>query len=72
MLIRTSEELAKGTEMDLHFSVPGDSLPIHVRAEVVRRTTLGREDFSGLGVRFLSFVGEGQHRLELFLRRRSR
>ena len=26
-------------------------------------------DFTGAGVRFLSFVGEGRHRLELFLRR---
>jgi hypothetical protein len=69
MLLRTESELAEGEEVLLHFSLPGDDLPIHVQAEVVRHTTFAREDFTGVGVRFLSFVGEGQHQLELFLRR---
>jgi CheY-like chemotaxis protein len=69
MLLRTSSEQIEGSEVLLHFSLPGDDLPIHVQAEVVRRTTFAREDFTGAGVRFLSFVGEGLHRLELFLRR---
>jgi hypothetical protein len=72
MLLRTPKEIDKGTEVDLHFTVPGDDLPIHVRAKVVRNTTFGREDFTGVGARFLSFVGEGRHRLELFLRRGTR
>ncbi len=70
MLVRTQEKLATGTELDLQFTVPGDDLPIHASAEVVRGTTFAREDFSGLAVRFLSFVGEGQHRLDLFLRKK--
>jgi hypothetical protein len=69
MLLRTTSEQVEGREVVLHFNLPGDDLPIHVQAEVVRRTTFAREDFTGAGVRFLSFVGEGQHRLELFLRR---
>jgi hypothetical protein len=69
MLLRTTSEQAEGSELVLHFNLPGDDLPIHVQAEVVRRTTFAREDFTGAGVRFLRFVGEGQHRLELFLRR---
>jgi hypothetical protein len=72
MLVRTTAEEAKGTELGVEFKVPGDDLPIHARAEVVRATTFGRESFSGLGLRFLSFVGEGQHRLELFLHSRNR
>ena len=69
MLLRTDADLAKGRQVELHFTVPGDDLPIHASAEVVRSTTFGREDFQGLGVRFLSFNGDGQHRLELYLRR---
>jgi hypothetical protein len=69
MLVRTPKEQVEGSEIVLHFSLPGDDLPIHVEAEVVRRTTFAREDFTGAGVRFLSFVGEGLHQLELFLRR---
>jgi hypothetical protein len=68
MLVRTSEEIPKGSHLDLQFTVPGDDLPIRASAEVVRRTTFGREDFTGLGLRYVSFVGEGQHRLDLFLR----
>lgn len=67
MLVRTQTAIAKGVEIDLQFTVPGDDLPIHARAVVVRQTTFAREDFPGLAVRFLSFVGEGQHRLSLFL-----
>jgi HAMP domain-containing protein len=69
MLLRTSTPAPIGREVGLHFTLPGDDLPIHVHARVVRGTTFAREDFDGLAVHFLSFVGEGQHRLELLLRR---
>lgn len=70
ILLRTRIELLVGEEVDLRLTAPGDDLPIQVRAQVVRHTSFGREDFSGFGLRFLSFVGEGQHRLGLFLGRR--
>jgi len=72
MLLRTPTSVPAGSEVDLHFTLPGDDLPIHVRAHVIRGTTFAREDFTGLAVRFLSFVGEGQHRLEMLLRRQRR
>ncbi len=70
MLVRTQSDAAKGAEVKLHFTIPGDDLPIHASAVVVRGTTFAREDFPGLAVRFLSFVGEGQHRLAMFLGKR--
>lgn len=70
MLLRTGTSAPIGSEVELHFTLPGDALPIHLRAQVVRGTTFAREDFTGLAVRFLSFVGEGQHRLEMLLHRR--
>ncbi len=69
MLLRTDEPVPVGGEVDLVFTVPGDDLPIHARARVVRSTTFGRESFAGVGVTFSSFVGEGQHRYELYLSR---
>jgi hypothetical protein len=69
ILLQTNEKLAAGSQLDLRFSVPEDPLPIQVQAEVVRSATFGRESFAGLGLRFLSFVGEGQHRLDSFLYR---
>jgi hypothetical protein len=71
MLMRTSATVDHGSKVNLQFTVPGDDLPIHAQGVIVRSTTFAREDFPGYAVRFLSFVGEGQHRLALFLGRRS-
>jgi len=67
MLILTTDRLAIGSQLDLRFTVPDDPLPIQARAEVVRSATFGRERFTGFGLRFLSFVGDGQHRLDALL-----
>jgi hypothetical protein len=66
MLLRTQTQLPKGTEVELELKLPGDTSTIRTRTLVVRHTTLGREDVLGLGVRFLSFEGDGQQRLEEF------
>lgn len=67
MLIRAGNRCRPGQALGLQFRVPGQDRPIRVSAEVVRTTTFGREDFDGMGVRFLSFGGDGQYRLERFL-----
>jgi hypothetical protein len=67
MLLRTNLRRRRDSQLDLQFILPGSDRPIHVRAIVVRMTTFGREDFAGLGVRFLSFSADGQYRLERFL-----
>ncbi len=67
MLLRTPARLQPGPAVGLRFTVPGQERPIQVSAEAVRATTFAREEFDGLGVRFLSFSGDGQYRLERFL-----
>lgn len=67
MLLKTSSRRRPGSLLDLQFTLPGIDRPIRIKAAVVRMTTFGREDFTGLGVRFLSFSGDGQYRLERFL-----
>ncbi len=69
MLVQSKSDLKTGVDVDLEFTLPSSECSIRVAAEVVRKTTFGREDFDGLGLRFLSFVGEGQHHVELFLHR---
>ncbi|MEM8963044.1 MAG: PilZ domain-containing protein [Acidobacteriota bacterium] len=67
MLIRTDERYAKGTQIELEFTLPQDPRPVRVVAEVMRVTTIGREEVSGIGVRFLSFSGDSQRRFIMFL-----
>ena len=37
--------------------------PIVAKGEVVRRAQVERDDFNGLGIRFLSFAADGEFRI---------
>jgi len=67
MLIRTSEEFPIGSEIRLEFALAEDQEPITCQAEVVRYTRPDVENVRGMGVTFLSFMSDGQQRLEEFL-----
>ena len=69
MLIQTDKRYEKGTKIELEFTLPDDHRPIVGVAEVMRATTIGREEIAGLGVRFLSFSGDSQRRYLAFLQR---
>jgi len=67
MLLRTSEEFPVGSEIRLEFALAEDEEPIICSAEVVRYTRPEVENIRGMGVTFLTFMGDGKERLEQFL-----
>ena len=67
LLIRTQQQLERGTRVACDFKLPGDSRPIRSRAEVVRQAHSRRENLTGIGARFLSFEGDGERRLQTFV-----
>ncbi|MDA8017640.1 MAG: PilZ domain-containing protein [Thermoanaerobaculia bacterium] len=67
LLIRTDRRYEKGTQIDFEFSFGKEPRPLRGVAEVVRHTTIGKEQVAGIGMRFLAFEGDSQRRLEAFL-----
>ncbi len=53
MLIEADAPLATGIRLDLQFTLPGESQPAHVSAEVIRHVRLAGGRGHRLGVRFL-------------------
>lgn len=67
MLMRTDKRYEVGTRIQFEFTLPHDSRAIIGIAEIVRHTMIGRDQVSGVGVRFLSFAGDSQRRFESFI-----
>ncbi len=67
MLIRTEKRYDMGTQIHFEFSLPDDIRPLVGVAEVVRQTMPGRDSVGGVGVRFISFVGDSQRRFESYI-----
>ena len=67
MLLRTEKRYEKGTRLEFEFGLPNDHRPIVGIAEIVRHTMIGRDNVSGVGVRFLSFAGDSQRRFESYI-----
>ncbi len=67
MLLRTDKRYEKGTRIQFEFELPNDHRAIVGIAEIVRHTMIGRDNISGVGVRFLSFAGDSQRRYESFI-----
>lgn len=68
MLIRTDRRYEIGTQIDFEFTLPRDPRPVAGVAEIMRYTSYGKEEGTGVGVRFLSFAGDSQRRFESYLR----
>lgn len=68
MLIRTNQRYQIGTQVEFEFQIPDDSRPVRGKAEVVRHTHAGRDSVGGIGMRFVSFAGDSQHRFEQYCR----
>lgn len=71
MLIQTERRYDLGTRINFEFNLPTDPRPIAGVADIVRHTTIGREQVGGIGVRFLSFTGDSQLRFESYLKQQS-
>lgn len=69
MLIRTERRFPVGTELAFEFTLGEDRRPLKGKAEVVRHTLLGRDPASGMGLRLVSFEGDGEARYLDFLHR---
>lgn len=67
MLLLGDPIFEAGTDLGFSLSFPDDPEPVQGEAEVVRSTDMKREDCQGFAVRFLSFRGDGQYRLEGYI-----
>jgi uncharacterized protein (TIGR02266 family) len=72
MLIRGDDGLDPGTRFTFFFGIPDGRKLVEGTGEVVRRTNPMREGTTGLGVRFIRLVGEGEEQLESFVVRNAR
>ena len=69
LLVETDADLAPGQHVVISIDVGADDEPVAVKAEVVRRADPVRDGVEGVGLRFLSFAGDGRTRLEAILDR---
>jgi hypothetical protein len=67
MLLRTETLYPPGTKVTFEASLPGDRSPIQGGAEIVRHAVAELEGVQGVGMRFLSFRGDGLARLQDFI-----
>jgi hypothetical protein len=67
MLLRLSEGFRPGTIIVFEMSLPGLGLPVCGHARVVRRTSVRREPFPGVGVAFAGLHDNARARLSTFL-----
>ena len=69
MLLELREGYRPGTVLVFEMVLPGVSLPVRGHARVVRRTSVRREPFPGVGVTFAGFDDNTQARLNSYLAR---
>ena len=69
MLLRVTEAYQPGTILVLEMGLPGSTLPVVGHAKVVRRTSVRREPFAGVGVTFAGLHDGARARLTTFLQR---
>ncbi|MEM7351716.1 MAG: PilZ domain-containing protein [Acidobacteriota bacterium] len=70
MLLETDQKIPTGTRVDFELTLPAIDEPVVGRGEIARQTLEGREPFPGLGLRFLTFVGDSRRSYEAFLNSR--
>jgi len=71
MLLELHEGYRPGTVLVFEMLLPGMPLPVRGHARVVRRTSVRREPFPGVGVTFAGFDDNTQARLSSYLARAS-
>ena len=67
LLLETDADLEPGQHVILSIDIEDQNEPVSAKAEVVRKADPDRDGVEGVGVRFLSFEGDGRKRLEAIL-----
>lgn len=67
ILLKTSMRYPVGTSIIFEFSLPGDPRPIKGGASIVRHTDTSHENVNGMGLKFLSFLDDGERRLKNYI-----
>ena len=67
MLLRGDQHVPVGGEVHFELTLPGEGKSLRGTGQVVRHTFEKRERVSGLGIKFTSFEGDGQVRLQTYL-----
>lgn len=67
VLLETEQTIPTGTRVDFELTLPAVDRPVVGRGEVARHTHEGREPFTGMGLRFLSFADDSRSSYEAFL-----
>lgn len=68
ILISTELSLATDTKVEISFSLPGYKKPIQANGIVARSIPKSEGNrFSGIGIRFVDFLGDSQKRLERYV-----
>ena len=67
LLLETDADLEPGQHVILSSDIDPDDEPVSGKAEVVRKANPDLDGVDGIGVRFLSFAGDGRQRLEAIL-----
>ena len=68
LLLETDADLEPGQHVILSIDIDQDE-PVSAKAEVVRKADPNRDGVEGVGVRFLTFAGDGRERLEAIIGR---
>lgn len=67
MLVRSSRSFPVGTLLFFELSLTGETKLVRGEARMVRDAGRTRDGLAGLGVKFISFTGDGRQRLAAFL-----
>jgi hypothetical protein len=67
LLLETDADFEPGQHLIISIDVDPEDEPVSGKVEVVRKADPDRDGVEGIGVRFLSFAGDGRERLEAIL-----
>jgi hypothetical protein len=67
MLVETETSFEPGEQVVVTINFGGQRGSVSAKAEVVRQAHSDRGDVDGIGIRFLSFAGDGKEKLEAVL-----
>jgi len=70
LLLRTDARYPLGTLASFEFSLPGEPLPVKGEAEIMRHAEVAVEGMKGMGLRVVSFKGDGAVRVRRFVAKR--
>lgn len=67
LLLKTDARYPIGTRASFEFSLPGERLAVQGEAEITRHAEAGIEGVKGMGLKVISFKGDGTSRVRRFV-----